>query len=276
VGAMVRAVRFLFGVTLVTAGTAVAATSLRGFLEGVPAHSGAFDRPGDPMPAAAVAGHAIPEPHAAPLPVAAPPVAPVVEVAPSFPPPRPLPSADPNGLSGPPPLDLAYRSTLALPPPPLLDVASPPPGAVATPVAPVMAPFQPSALERRAATATEIVRDGDDLTAIAVRAYGHPGAATTVFEANRDRIADPALLPVGVPLRLPPVWQPAGSAPAGPPMIAPPQRPARVVVGAGETFDSLARRFYGDPAYAALLFEANRDRVRSPALLTAGTDLRLP
>ena len=131
-------------------------------------------------------------------------------------------------------------------------------------------------LQRPAAVDSDVVRDGDDLTTIAVRVYGHPGAAGAIIAANRDRITDPALLPVGVPLRLPPSWNPAGDAGATPPVIAPPRRPARVIVADGETFESLARRFYGSPANARMLFEANRDRVRSPALLTAGTELRLP
>lgn len=124
------------------------------------------------------------------------------------PPPTPLP---PSGLDlspAPPGLDAAYRSTVDIPPPPLLDVHAPPPlaggwslpdtaarpGAVAAP---------PPALE---APASYVVRDGDDLTGIAIRVYGHAGAATAIWDANRDRLTDPQLLPIGMALRMPPSW----------------------------------------------------------------------
>ena len=44
----------------------------------------------------------------------------------------------------------------------------------------------------------------------------------------------------------------------------------------GETLASLAERLYGTPAAAARIWEANRDRLRSPDLLVAGMELRLP
>jgi nucleoid-associated protein YgaU len=47
-------------------------------------------------------------------------------------------------------------------------------------------------------------------------------------------------------------------------------------VAPGETLESLARRFYGDPAQAGRIWEANRDRLRSPELVVPGMDLRLP
>jgi len=49
-----------------------------------------------------------------------------------------------------------------------------------------------------------------------------------------------------------------------------------VRVGPGETLPSLARRLYGDPAVAGEIFAVNRDRLRSPELVVAGMELRLP
>jgi hypothetical protein len=131
-----------------------------------------------------------------------------------------------------------------------------------------------------AAPGTYTIRDGDDLTSIATRLYGHPGAAEAIWSANRDRLTDPAVLPIGLSLRIPPTWVPPaarqrGLAGAGAP-IEPASRPARVRVGPGESLESLAERFYGDRAMAGRLWEANRDQLRSPALLVAGMDLRLP
>jgi phage tail protein X len=47
------------------------------------------------------------------------------------------------------------------------------------------------------------VRDGDDLTAIAIRFYGTPAAAAAIWQANRGTLRDPGLLPIGVELLLP-------------------------------------------------------------------------
>jgi nucleoid-associated protein YgaU len=104
-----------------------------------------------------------------------------------------------------PPLGPAYRSALMAPPPPLLDEA---------PVAPRRAAVFTGFMTRPAAVPAEggtpptyRVRDGDDLASIATRFYGHPSAASRLWAANRDRLVDPALLPIGIELRLPPAWE---------------------------------------------------------------------
>jgi len=52
---------------------------------------------------------------------------------------------------------------------------------------------------------------------------------------------------------------------------------AQVVrLGPGETLASLAQRLYGDPTMAEQIFAVNRDRLRSPDLVVAGMELRLP
>lgn len=131
---------------------------------------------------------------------------------------EPLPDLPPGFSARPPMLGGVYRSALDLPPPPLLDAEAPPPlagsswpagpaGGAGGPVAAVTTHAPPPA-------ATYVVRDGDDLTAIAVRLYGHPAAAERLWEANRDRLTSPQLLPIGVSLRVPGDW-PRGRAPKG-------------------------------------------------------------
>ena len=231
------------------------------------------------------------------------------------PPPDVLPVPPTDLTLAPPAFNNTYRSTLDVPPPPLLDVSAPAPLAVSTPardgpamlavgqmsgggvIHTVAAELHPVPLEASAppgagsvpvamtpapsaAPSQYTIRDGDDLTSIATRLYGHPGAAEAIWSANRDRLADPAVLPIGLALRIPPTWVPPairqrGLAGGGAP-IEPARRPARVRVAPGESLESLAVRFYGDRAMAARLWEANRDQLRSPALLVAGTDLRLP
>lgn len=268
-----------------------------------------------PTPAPGAGAYCIPDPRAelpatgaAPPVVAAPDPSPAADVVAA----APAPNAAPLPL---PPADLSlavpafaanYRSTLDAPPPPLLDVDAASPLVIAAP-APAIVPagYSPAADAARRpmgvvsagggeatvapwqvaagpvadsrAVATHVVRDGDELTSLAARYYGHPGAAEAIWNANRDRLSDPAVLPIGLELRLPASWTPPSvRAAAAAAVLEPGTRPQSVRVGPGETFESLARRFYGDPGMAARLWEANRDRLRDPALLTAGTELRLP
>lgn len=229
------------------------------------------------------------------------------------PPPPDLLPALPADLSlAPPSFDATYRSTLDVPPPPLLDVAAPAPLAVSTTaperpaplagpmggsgaihtvsatVAPggaVASPSQavfsvPVGVASSAPPSTYTIRDGDDLTSIASRLYGHPGAAEAIWSANRDRLTDPAVLPIGLALRVPPTWVPPAArdrGPGGEPApIEPARRPARVRVAPGESLETLAQRFYGERSMAVRLWEANRDLLRSPSLLVPGMELRLP
>lgn len=56
----------------------------------------------------------------------------------------------------------------------------------------------------------------------------------------------------------------------------PPIRAVPYVVRRGETFDSLARRYYGSSQFGRALWAANSRAVASPDDLTAGTTIRLP
>jgi len=287
-------------------------------------------------------GHAIPDTRRREAPPAA-----VVAEEPSLhappPPPSPLPASGLDLSPASPPLAGAYRSTVEIPPPPLLDVQTPPPLAAGWSVHDVArsAPQGPP-IQRSSVPATYVVRDGDDLTGIALTIYGHAGAATAIWEANRERLPDPQLLPIGLALRLPPSWslpasamspsgaaggsiEPAYASRAGarlgvmsretavpqsvppavspgsnraaelawlqrpaapessatlPPSLAatpvPGNRPATVRVGVADSLETIADRFYGDRGMAVRIWQANRDRLRSPDLIVPGLELRLP
>jgi len=318
-GKLAGMVRFLIGAAMLAggatlvmpfAGLVVAGLQAAGHGHAVPALGAAppLAQPAAPMqpPATAPQGQwMVPE---AALP---PPVELRGEYTPP-PPPERLPvvpaslGAEGPGMNG------TYRSTLAVPPPPLLDAQALPP-AVAAVVEQQRPPSaQPGAVSGGVPPpAAYVIRDGDDLTGISVRFYGHPAAAAAVWEANRDVIPDPALLPIGATLRMPPPWSIPGlpgAAPVGrsiePPASAavprarpetngsgawllggpapPPETPSRPVTGGsvrlapGETLESLAVRFYGDRSAATRIWEANRDRLRSPELAVTGMELRLP
>ena len=171
-------------------------------------------------------GHAIPDARPAELPTGAGvPLAKGGHVPPSPPPspPTPLPASGMDLSPASPALDGTYRSTVDIPPPPLLDVHAPPPLSAGWSVHDVAKPAvasQPAvaspALQPAPVSVDYVVRDGDDLTGIALKVYGHAGAATAIWTANRDRLADPQVLPIGLALRMPPSWMlPAAHAAQG-------------------------------------------------------------
>jgi nucleoid-associated protein YgaU len=331
-----RSIRFLVGVAMVAGGATLAAPVCTRLVTLAAAHWGGGS--GDVQPAAPAAGPMpaagvpMPQPPAPPptlavgladMPPAAPPVAAEAAVSAAVPPldrdyrpptpPTPLPGLPAEFLVPGPQVGSAYRSTLEVPPPPLLDSQQPPPLAAAWSAHSVSAAAPPAPPQVSDVPQTYRVKDGDDLTSIATRFYGHPGAAATIWEANRGTITDPSLLPIGAELRLPASWAaggPLGTALAGraiePPAttltdtaagpraapvswlgaggrpsagVAPgqPAAPPRSVrVAPGETLATLAARFYGDASQANRIWEANRDQLRSPELVVAGMELRLP
>jgi phage tail protein X len=321
-GRLAGVVRFLVGASMVAGGATLAMPFARllmaglqaaGYGSAVPALGAA---PPLSQPAAAVQQPAQ-APAAAPqaswmVPDAA--LPPPVELRGDYaPPPAPerLPAVPASlGAEGP-GMNGAYRSTLAVPPPPLLDAHAAPP-AVATEQQRSSAALPGALAGGVAPPAAYVIRDGDDLTGISVRFYGHPAAAAAVWEANRDVIPDPSILPIGATLRMPPPWSipglPGAAATVGrsieppPSAVGPRPQPEPSAAGAwlvaggvpapaavpqpaaggsvrlapGETLESLAVRFYGDRSAATRIWEANRDRLRSPELAVAGMELRLP
>lgn len=327
-GSLVRGFRFVIGVCMIAGGATLIVPFARIAAEAATAagrHAPSTGAAAAPVPAVplgqepgGVAGATTGGPPAAGWMIPADALPPPVELRDDYaapPPPSRLPAVSASlGAEGP-AMNGNYRSTLAVPPPPLLDAQALPPAAAPGPphALPVAAPPQ---LQWHAAAAeppaTYVIRDGDDLTGIATRFYGHPAAAAAVWDANRDLIPDPGLLPIGAALRMPPPWSVSGlptAASAGrsiePPrgMVAPvadapraaetpgwltksppvaAAAPAPRVSGGtvrlapGETLESLALRFYGDRSAANRIWEANRDRLRSPELAVTGMELRLP
>jgi nucleoid-associated protein YgaU len=230
------------------------------------------------QPANPHAVHAAAFPEPLPQDVPSAPFVPRGDYRPPFPP-AALPPVALDLARSTPAIDASYRSTLDVPPPPLLDADTPPPLAVAWSANGAHAALAGGAAGAPQGDAsTYVVRDGDDLTSIAIKLYGHAGGAQAIWSVNRDRLSDPNVLPIGLELRIPPAWSvpAARHNPLSSQVIEPARRPAKVRVGPGETLESLAQRFYGDRSMAPRLFEANRDLLRNPQLLVAGMELRLP
>ncbi len=169
-------------------------------------------------------------------------------------------------------------------------------------------PLQPAnetnALEPKPAGGPRVVkhrvRDGDTLTFLALRYLGAAHRYLEIYEYNRDRLPSPDLLPLGVELEislergeaLTSTSLAAEEAPLVPiPAVAhgrrtravsarlgdPADAPTRTYrMRAGETLADVARHLLGDAALADLLYQVNRDRLRSPQDVQEGVLLVLP
>jgi phage tail protein X len=63
------------------------------------------------------------------------------------------------------------------------------------------------------------IRDGDTLMGLARRYLGSRDRYWEIYDANRDRLDDPDLLPIGVEIRIPTARTAAGKERDGPPMV---------------------------------------------------------
>jgi nucleoid-associated protein YgaU len=60
----------------------------------------------------------------------------------------------------------------------------------------------------KATACTHRIVDGDTLAALAQRYLGSPARAREIFDANRNVLSDPELLPIGAELKIPPTEPP--------------------------------------------------------------------
>jgi nucleoid-associated protein YgaU len=134
------------------------------------------------------------------------------------------------------------------------------------------------------------VRDGDTLSSLARHYLGSSKRFLEIYEANRDLLSNPDLLPIGARLKIPPadavVRTAAPATRANPPLapISPRPAPVRPSAGsprtyrvkAGDTLVAIAQRFYGDGERYGEIYDANRERLKAPADLREGLLLEIP
>jgi len=61
----------------------------------------------------------------------------------------------------------------------------------------------PGSSSRQVTNVRHMIRDGDTLSSIAAKYYGDAQQATRILEANRDKLAHPELLPLGIEIDVP-------------------------------------------------------------------------
>lgn len=126
-----------------------------------------------------------------------------------------------------------------------------------------------------------VVRLGDTLSSIAAQELGSVTLADNIFLLNRDVIADPDHLLVGIKIRLP--IRDGGYSPAinGDNSAGIGRRPTygtaqTHTVARGDTLSSIAQRYYGSSSAWRFLYEANKNVVANPNTLAVGTELSIP
>ena len=78
---------------------------------------------------------------------------------------------------------------------------------------PIGTQTRPRQADRAEAARTHRIADGDTLAALAARYLGSSERLMEIYEANRDLLSDPDVLPIGVELRIPPPWHASSTAP---------------------------------------------------------------
>ena len=164
-------------------------------------------------------------------------------------PPAPAPPGPPD------PAPWAAAAPIELPPP-APELRAPPAAA------PAPAP----------AYAEVTVAAGDSLSRLAARYLGGADRYLELYELNRDRLADPDDVRIGMTLRVPAGAAPAAAAPA-PRAVA---GVATYTVRPGDSLSKIAARVLGDAGRWEELFEANREELGSPDRVVVGQELRVP
>ena len=137
---------------------------------------------------------------------------------------------------------------------------------------------------------THRVRDGDTLSMLAADYLGSSQRYLEIFEANREILKNPDLLPIGAELKIPSpeaivrqqpqatIERPMAPLAARPsPPAAPPSGMKRTYrVKTGDTLVAIAKQFYGDGERYQEIYEANRERLQVPDDLREGLVLDIP
>ena len=124
-----------------------------------------------------------------------------------------------------------------------------------------------------------VVLEGDDLSHIALRAYGDMNLWQSLLNANPELSKRPRFsLNVGETLTIPAKDKLDRSLPKS---VFPKQLPADYVIMPGDSLPFIAKGCYGDRELWMQIYEANRDRLseqvkENPRLLIAGEVLHIP
>ncbi|MSR45203.1 MAG: LysM peptidoglycan-binding domain-containing protein [Phycisphaerales bacterium] len=135
-----------------------------------------------------------------------------------------------------------------------------------------------------------VLKEGETLYKLCQTRYGNGNLWKELADFNKGTISNPTKLRKGTTIRLPSasvlrgeveVQSPVQTTNTQQVMVQGPVQPASVAGGEyaiqkGDTLGAIAARELGSSKKWELIFDANRDRLKSPSDLKIGTSLRIP
>ena len=109
---------------------------------------------------------------------------------------------------------------------------------------------------------THVVAAGESLSLIAKKYYNDPLKWDAIYQANKDKIADPDVIQPGQEFVIPEITANTDS--------------KIHVVQAGESLSLIAKKYYGDPMKWNAIFEANKSKISNPDVIQPGQELVIP
>ena len=129
---------------------------------------------------------------------------------------------------------------------------------------------------------TYTVQKDDSLWSLAERFYGEGRRWQKIYDANRDVVPSPSIVPVGTVLVIP-AAEPASATALAPRLSV--EQPVEVAATPGvvtytveprDTLYGIARKYYGDALLWRRIYEANRDQISDPHRVGVGAVLVIP
>jgi LysM repeat protein len=125
-----------------------------------------------------------------------------------------------------------------------------------------------------------VVQPGDTLATIARRTMGDATRWPEIYAWNRDLLAQPSDLHVGMMLRLPPYLDGQAVVTPSPTAVPVPTgqagRTSGYTVKSGDSLWALAQTYYGDGNRWQEIYAANRSQIANPRLIYPGQVLVIP
>ncbi len=135
------------------------------------------------------------------------------------------------------------------------------------------------------------VKRGESLSDISKKYFGKPDNYIEIFNANKDKLRNPNDLVIGMTLKIPvsidnlekikeldksepPIK--VDSDKKDLPTLPPVKEFKEITVGKGESLSALALQYLGNSELYPAIFEANRDKLKTPDSLKVGMKLNIP
>lgn len=129
----------------------------------------------------------------------------------------------------------------------------------------------------RSPSSTIEVQSGDTLSELASKHLGSAALWEDLLDANKDQLDSPEALRVGMKLKMPAGASPVQTGSVAQQTPTPTRTPSKTyTVKPGDNLTDIAQKTLGDGDKWRRVYEANRDKLKSPDRLIVGQELRIP